>query len=767
MAQFEALAPQVAARLSQDLGITPQQAAGIVGALGYESAGLQAINERQPAVPGSRGGFGWAQWTGPRRQQFEAFAKHFGLDVKDPEANYQFLVHELTNTPEGAVLDAIRGTDDPKAAGRVFTEQFLRPGVPAMAKRDSWVERAAAAIFPSAEAAPMTDKLASDPLWQMLNDQPTAGGGREVSERLAADPVWQMLNQSGGTSQSRAEDGALVLGMGGTTPEPEKNPAIAAIEGLGRATKNFVRGAYQGLTDLPAGIGQESVHTGAKILADLGYDRSALASILGSRDAEIARRESEYQAATPGSAAAGVGRLAGSVAPLMVAGPAAAAPIVRGAALGEQLLARSPALGRLLGSMAGGALQGAGFGAVTPVISGDYDTAQRSNISGGAAIGGALPAAGAGLRALGRGISSAVGGDVSPEVGALAQAAKQRGIDIRPDQLINSKPVNAVSATLDYVPFSGKSGALSKQQKQFNTAVSRTIGENTSNVTQAVKDAEKRLGAEFDRVLKSNAVNADQTFQNDLGRILTNARNEMTDQQYGVIARQVDNILDKVKPGDIIDADAAYNIKTGLDRLGKSNDSTLAYYAREMRTSLMDALNRSLPDRGASFAKTRQQWGNLMELQKLASRGAEGDISAAKLANARGIKSADLGELADIAAQFLKGRMGDSGTAQRLQTLAGVSSLVPGATFAPLTTAGTVVGGRLANSMLGSTGLANLIASRAVNRGQVAALQGAAGGPLPFTQITPLQRLLYPSLAYEGTGGLARLGVSKDKPARP
>ena len=103
----------------------------------------------------------------------------------------------------------------------------------------------------------------------------------------------------------------------------------------------------------------------------------------------------------------------------------------------------------------------------------------------------------------------------------------------------------------------------------------------------------------------------------------------------------------------MIDGDAAYNIKKGLDRLGKSNDSTQAFYARELRSALMDALNRSLPDGGAAFAKTRRQWANLMELQKMVPAGAEGNLSAARLANARGVKSQDLGELRDIAGQVV------------------------------------------------------------------------------------------------------------------
>ena len=88
-------------------------------------------------VKGSRGGGGYMQWTGPRRRQFEAYAAERGLSTDSYDANYGFLRHELTNTPEGAVLDKLRITDDVDEATRIFSSDFLRPGVPHIDKRIS------------------------------------------------------------------------------------------------------------------------------------------------------------------------------------------------------------------------------------------------------------------------------------------------------------------------------------------------------------------------------------------------------------------------------------------------------------------------------------------------------------------------------------------------------------------------------------------------------------------------------------------------------
>ena len=81
-------------RLAAELGISPEAASGIVSNL-YAESGVRGINELNPTVPGSRGGFGWAQWTGARRDAFEAYSKNMGLDPSSDAANYSFLISEL------------------------------------------------------------------------------------------------------------------------------------------------------------------------------------------------------------------------------------------------------------------------------------------------------------------------------------------------------------------------------------------------------------------------------------------------------------------------------------------------------------------------------------------------------------------------------------------------------------------------------------------------------------------------------------------------
>lgn len=61
-----------------------------------DESGLNpGINERNPLVPGSRGGFGLYQLTGPRRRAYEQFANQRGVAPFDIDAQLDFMMTEL------------------------------------------------------------------------------------------------------------------------------------------------------------------------------------------------------------------------------------------------------------------------------------------------------------------------------------------------------------------------------------------------------------------------------------------------------------------------------------------------------------------------------------------------------------------------------------------------------------------------------------------------------------------------------------------------
>lgn len=346
----------------------------------------------------------------------------------------------------------------------------------------------------------------------------------------------------------------------------------------------------------------------------------------------------------------------------------------------------------------------------------------------GAAIGGALPAAGKVAGMAGEAIGKSFA--VSPEVSALAQRAKELGIDVPADRLVNSPALNALSSSLRYMPLSGRAATEQKMEGQLQKALSRTFGQDTENITKALRDANTQLGQKFEETLKNNSVKIDDQFLNDATDTLEKAKNELSEGDFKIVENQINNVLAKAQNGTV-DGAAAYNIKKDLDRIGARN-SNEAWYANQLKKDLMGALNRSLgPEGAAEFAKVRQQYGNMLDLEPLAKAGAEGDISIARLANMRNINNPQLQEVADIAAQFVKPRESQHGAMQRV-VLGSLGAGAAGAGFAAPVAIG-LTGGRLANALLKSDVAKNAILAPKSN---TKALAEALKNPLLRSAIT-------------------------------
>lgn len=92
-----------------------------------DESGLDSsINETSPLVEGSRGGFGLAQWTGPRRRELEAFAEQRGVPVSDVDLQMDFLMTELQGS-ESRAAQSIMSAPDAGSAAAAIVNKFLRP----------------------------------------------------------------------------------------------------------------------------------------------------------------------------------------------------------------------------------------------------------------------------------------------------------------------------------------------------------------------------------------------------------------------------------------------------------------------------------------------------------------------------------------------------------------------------------------------------------------------------------------------------------------
>lgn len=142
MANTQDIATRLLSDLQRDYDLTREQAAGVVGNLMHESGGFNSLQEIKPLVPGSRGGYGYAQWTGPRRNAFEDYAASNRLDPASYDANYGFLRHELANDPyESRQFNTVRNAKTAEEAARLISQNYLRPGIPHMDSRINYANQ--------------------------------------------------------------------------------------------------------------------------------------------------------------------------------------------------------------------------------------------------------------------------------------------------------------------------------------------------------------------------------------------------------------------------------------------------------------------------------------------------------------------------------------------------------------------------------------------------------------------------------------------------
>jgi len=564
----------------------------------------------------------------------------------------------------GGLEKARRGVavSDPRNPNAPDTLQYGQQVAARIPKDKGLVQRAVEAVIPSANAAePGGNPWDNDPIVE------TAVPRVEVRGTSADEP--SLLDKASGALD--------------TARQFTNNVGLGAIRGAGSIGATILA-PYDMAKDAIAGKGL-SLESNRQRRADMDAGLTTLG-------------------ADPNSIGFQAGKLAGEVAGTAGVGSAIAAPL-KAASVAPRLAAAIESGGMTVGQggspvtnmlarVAGGAINGgASAGLINPEDAGT-----------GALIGGALPVAtkiaGATGNAIGRAIA---GGQLSPEVKALADRAKQLGIDIPADRLTNSKPLNALASSLEYVPFSGRAGTMDKMQSQLNTALSKTFGQNSDNVTAALRRAQTDLGSKFDTVLQNNTVKVDQQLMTDLADAANMASKELGSDGAKIISNQVDEIIAKGANGDI-DGQAAYNIKKTLDRISNRNTPE-AFYARDLKQKLMAALDRSLgPQQAADFAQVRKQYGNMLSLENLAQNGAEGNISIARLANMKNINNPELQELADISAQFLKGREGAHGAAQRV----GAGALALGLT-GPTGLAAGMATGKGANMLLNSSIVKNAV----------------------------------------------------------
>lgn len=285
--------------------------------------------------------------------------------------------------------------------------------------------------------------------------------------------------------------------------------------------------------------------------------------------------------------------------------------------------------GRLLGTvgslparvMAGGASAAAISGADTLARGGSSDEA-LTNLGIGAAVGGAIPVVGAGVRRLLTPLPA------NAAKTRAAEVLRQEGVDLTAGQRTGSKGMQYAESELGG---GAAENFMERQADQFTSAALRRVGVQASRVTPDVIDtAYRNIGQQFDDLAARNGMQTDARFVQDMQRAwreFEGVTNPSSRPPF--VERLLQDVAGRMRTGyAFLPGDWFKSTRSELARLARgSSNPEFASALREIMGALDDAMERTLQqtnpaDLGA-WREARRTYANMLVIEDAATRAGE------------------------------------------------------------------------------------------------------------------------------------------------
>lgn len=569
-----------------------------------------------------------------------------GWDIADPIHNsragirYVKQLHDATQDPRltaigyyggpNAINQARQGApvSDPRNPTAPNTFQYAQQVLSRLAP-------AAEAVIPAANAAPVQEEFG-------LDAQPVGEDFGLDAQPVAQGPV-------GNPNNGGKVDG-FMMGV--------RDPIDALAQMLRRAVPDSVGNA---------------VDSAGNWLADKGVPIARSNGVAGV-DKLVNDANAQYDADKQAAGRDGIdwsrmgGNVAGAV-PFMYASGAATAPT-------------------LIGRMAVGGAQGAGFGMLNPVVGeqqqGDFWGEKGSQATTGAAFGAATPL-----------VTGALARLISPKASTNpgVQLLRKEGVELTPGQTAGGV-LNRAEEKLMSMPILGDaiSYARGKGNEQLNRAVYNRvlepIGKTTDKVgREAVDDVSRQVSQAYDDVLSRVTFTPDNAFTQQLANLRGMAANGLPQKEAEQFTKEIErNVIGPLSKGRSIDGQAFKDIETQLGNRASSFLRSTDVYQQDLgqalvqvQKSLRENLVRLNPSAAQDLQNVNQSFANLTRLQnaagkinaeggvftpaQLAQSVRQGDRTVRKNAYAKG--DALMQDLSDAARDRMMGKVPNSGTADR------------------------------------------------------------------------------------------------------
>lgn len=277
-------------------------------------------------------------------------------------------------------------------------------------------------------------------------------------------------------------------------------------------------------------------------------------------------------------------------------------------------------------------------------------------------IGGIAPAAvRVGVPAL---ASGALAKSVPQQRAVLAREALDKGIELTPAQLSDSRFVKYLQSALKAVPFTGSARRNERQVAQFNQAVARTIGETADNVDSQVYAAAKQRQSDlFNELTERNAINVDDKLLRSLENVAENAT--VNREARAAIDDAVEYLYSQSTTGPngvVIPGRAYQELDSTLGNIVKAG-GTASHYVGQLRDAIRAGMDRSIaPQDSQAWRQLRREYGNRKTIAPLVAAAGDEGISPARVLSA----ATNNASSKEAMASGVRGEMGTLGNIGRL-----------------------------------------------------------------------------------------------------
>jgi len=331
---------------------------------------------------------------------------------------------------------------------------------------------------------------------------------------------------------------------------------------------------------------------------------------------------------------------------------------------------------------ASGAAYGFGSGEGTQ---GRMEGAKESGMVG-AAIGGSLPIAGAGLSA----VKGAVFPKVSGNVAELAKRARDFGIPLSVSQVAPTRFRSTVQKVSQEVPFSGVDSFEDAARGKWNQALAKTLGQTSDDLSPStIQSFAVDNSAKFDNALKGEVFNFGEADRKAIEAIKSSASEALSADLQPTVAKNIDIALETIGNGRISGEKLA-SLRSRLLKNSTGAKNQASSYIGDAIKKIDDIIEKgSTAEKRAVLQEARKEYRNFKTIQPLLEKSTDGTINPTQLldrvaankyinASKTAVGEDDLVDLARIGKEFLP-KQGGSDTMQKAAAALGGKTVLTGA----------------------------------------------------------------------------------------